>query len=135
MKLSVGNSAVIGIATAAEGAALIMYASYSRVLISTHYFNLTTDEYGLVFLPEADHGVEDQQDQDDGQVHPMADQRRKDGGHLDHPGDWPPEIAEEFEQGAFPFLGQRIWAVLLKASQGFRMYTEGASTAWLKQIL
>jgi len=52
MKLSVGNSAVIGIATAAEGAALIMYASYSRVLISTHYFNLTTDEYGLVFLPE-----------------------------------------------------------------------------------
>ena len=52
MKLRVSNWAVIAIAAAAEGAALILYASYSRVLISTHFFDLTTDEFGLVFLPE-----------------------------------------------------------------------------------
>jgi MFS family permease len=52
MKPIIGNRAVINIAAATEGAVLIVYASYSRVLINKHYFGLTTDQYGLVFLPE-----------------------------------------------------------------------------------
>ncbi len=52
MKLIVSNRAIINIAAAAEGAALILYASYSRVLISKYYFDLTADKYGIVFLPE-----------------------------------------------------------------------------------
>jgi len=52
MKLIVSNRAIINIAAAAEGAALIVYTSYSRILISKYYFDLTADKYGLVFLPE-----------------------------------------------------------------------------------
>ena len=51
-----------------------------------------------VFFPESDHGVGQQQNQDDAEVRPMPVYRRKDHGGFDHPRDGPPEISEEFQQ-------------------------------------
>ena len=70
----------------------------------------------LELLPEADDGVEDQHDQNDDQVNPVLHDPRKDGCDLDHPGDRPPEVAEELQQRVFPLLGQFVGTDLLQAS-------------------
>jgi hypothetical protein len=51
-----------------------------------------------VLFPEPDAGVGQQQDQNDDEVGPVAQHGRQDHGDLDHPGDWPPEVAEELQE-------------------------------------
>ena len=52
---------------------------------------------GLVFLPEAYHCIEHQeQHDDDDEIRPVPHDEGKNGRHLDHPGDGPPEVAQEF---------------------------------------
>jgi hypothetical protein len=67
---------------------------------------------GLALLPEAGDGVVEQQDEDDGQIRPMAHQERQQGGCLDHVGDGPGEEAQEFLQFADLFRDQLVAAVL-----------------------
>ena len=52
----------------------------------------------LAFFPESDHGVGEQQNEDDEEVRPVPDHARQDHRHLDHPRDRSPEIAEEFQE-------------------------------------
>ena len=52
----------------------------------------------LVFFPESDHGVGQQQKQDDGKVRPMPGHRRQDHGRFNHPRDGTPEITEELQE-------------------------------------
>ena len=51
----------------------------------------------LSLFPESDHGVGDEQDQDDDEIWPVLEQPGKDHRHLDHPWDRTPEVGEEFQ--------------------------------------
>ena len=66
----------------------------------------------LEFFPEADDGVGHEQDQDDGEVRPVADDGGQDHRRLDHPGDRPPEVREELQQQVDLLVGQLVVAVL-----------------------
>jgi hypothetical protein len=69
----------------------------------------------LVFLPETDCGVEQQQQDDDDEVRPMPHQRGQQRGHLDHPRNRPPEIAQQPHHQAEVLLGQAVGADLRQA--------------------
>ncbi len=73
---------------------------------------------GLVFLPEAHRGIENQQGQNNDEVVPVSDQRRQNRRDLDHPGDRTPEIAQQTPQETFCLLLQRIAAILPQTGFG-----------------
>jgi hypothetical protein len=52
---------------------------------------------GLAFLPESDHGVSHEQDQDDDEIWPVLEEAGEDHRHFDHPRDRTPEIGEDFQ--------------------------------------
>ena len=74
---------------------------------------------GLELLPEADACVDEQHDENDREIVPVAQQSRKHGRDLDHPGDRPPEEMGETLEDADVMLGERVLAVLLKPARGF----------------
>ena len=53
---------------------------------------------GRVLLGEADHGVGEQQDEDDEEVRPVLQHAGQDHRDFDHPRDWAPEVGEELEE-------------------------------------
>jgi hypothetical protein len=53
---------------------------------------------GLAILPGFERGVEEQQSEDDGEITPMADDRRDERRRLDHIGHGSREIAKNFPQ-------------------------------------
>ncbi len=67
---------------------------------------------GLVLLPEPDHGVGQQQDEDDREVRPMLGDRRQHDGRFDHPRDGTPEVGEELQEGVVPLLLDLVRPVL-----------------------
>ena len=75
----------------------------------------------LMFSPEADNGVEEQQDRDDDQIHPVADDGGERRRHFDHPRNWSREIAEKLQQRALLFLIQRIGAEFFQPLFRFRL--------------
>jgi hypothetical protein len=70
----------------------------------------------LVFFPEADDRVDDQQCEYDAEIGPVADNGREDGGRLDHPGNRTPEVVKELEDRVCLVLGQLVVAILLQAA-------------------
>ena len=52
----------------------------------------------LALFPKSDHGVANQQQQDDAKIRPVLGHGREDHRRFDHPGDGPPKVAEELEQ-------------------------------------
>ena len=59
----------------------------------------------LVFFPESDDGVGNQQEEDDEEIRPVPDRTRQNHRYFDHPWDGTPKIAEEFqERVGFPFF-------------------------------
>jgi hypothetical protein len=67
---------------------------------------------------KADHGVEDEQSQDDEQVGPVAQDARKEGGDHDHDENGAPEIGQEFKEEVRLFLGELVRAVALEPAFG-----------------
>ena len=67
---------------------------------------------GLVFLPEPDHGVGEQQDEDDREVRPVLGDRRQDDGSLDHPRDGAPEVGQELQERVVLLLLDLVRPVL-----------------------
>ena len=73
---------------------------------------------GLPLLPEPDQAVGEQQDEDDGEVRPVAHDGGQDRRRLDHPGDRPPEIAKELQQRVGLLLGDLVRAILVQPPGG-----------------
>ena len=77
----------------------------------------------LAVLPEFEPGIEEQQGGDDGEVLPVADQRRDDGRRLDHVGDRADEVSDQLGEHALLTLEQRVGAVLARAGSWLRLKT------------
>ncbi len=67
---------------------------------------------GLVFFPESDHGVCQEQKEDNSKVRPMPGYCRKDHGRFDHPRDRSPKIGKEFEERIRPFFFDLVRTIL-----------------------
>ena len=70
----------------------------------------------LILLPKPHDGVGEEQHDDDDEVRPVLHDSRQHGRGLDHPGNRPPEIAEEFEDGVDLSSRQARWARIGQAS-------------------
>ncbi len=73
---------------------------------------------GLVLLPEPDQRVEQQENEDDDKVGPVADHGGQHRGDLGHPRNRAPEIAQDFQQDAAPRGLDRVWPVAAPARSG-----------------
>ncbi len=73
----------------------------------------------LALLPEARDCVVEQQQQNNGQIGPVPHQQGKDSRRFDHPGDWVPEIGQEFFEITFLFGHQFIATELLQTASSF----------------
>ena len=74
---------------------------------------------GLELLPKADAGIDEQHQQDDGQVAPMLEHRREHGRDLDHPRDRPPEEMCQPLDNTDMMFDERVLAILGKPARGF----------------
>ncbi|MPM50862.1 hypothetical protein SDC9_97608 [bioreactor metagenome] len=73
-----------------------------------------------MLLPEADQGVEEQHDDDHGEIAEVPGDQRKDRRRFDHPRNRAPEQLEQLAPGAGLLLLQRIGPALLQPLRRFR---------------
>ena len=64
-----------------------------------------------MLLPEPDHGVGQEQEQNNEKIRPVPDDPGEDDRDLDHPRNGAPEIAEEFQQRVLLLFNKFIRAV------------------------
>ena len=75
---------------------------------------------GLILLPEAHDRVGQKQNDNNDEVGPMMDDGREHGRRFDHPGDWSPEIRQEFQDRTGRLLRDLVGTVLGEPGLCFR---------------
>ncbi len=66
----------------------------------------------LAFLPKGDHRIGHEQQENDKKIRPVPDHARQNHRHFNHPRNWPPKIAEEFQEEIRLLFGKFIRPVL-----------------------